>query len=941
MNVDLLSFQIKALRNLLVNVTEAQGTYQRTKVPQVVSMQAPTGAGKTIMMAALIESIFTGYSDNDGSYFEEKPNSIFVWLSDSPELNEQSKDKIEFKTTKLVLGQCETITEESFDKEMLEDGRIYFLNTQKISRSGNLTRRSDSRQFTIWETLENTIREKSDRLYFIIDEAHRGAKTKREAGTDTTIMQRFIKGYEYSYDGAPRKMPPMPVVIGMSATAARFNELIGNTNSTLYKCVTTADEVRSSGLLKDRIVITYPDDPTRNNDMVLLEAATEEWDKKRRHWNQYCKEQKSAHVDPVFVIQVSPGSGSQISDTNLEDVIAKIEEKLGKKFAHGEVVHCFGNAAALTINGLNIPHENASDIVNNHKIKVVLFKEALSTGWDCPRAETMMSFRRAADATYIAQLLGRMIRTPLQCRILRDDFLNDVKLYLPYFDKDTVTDVVNELQNAEGGEIPTQINGESLAEPYNTIWTVHTRKPKAPQPHPDQLTMEEFLKTSQENPGGASITVSAPKNNIPITMVVPPVHEGNCPAKESAPVPGYAHSVQKPTEKQQPLIQIVDRQGVIKFINEQGFLTYFVRQERINDYLKSLLDLVTLLSFEEIYITGPRDIKKDVVNMIRAYVEKLHDDGLYKQFERNVLQFKLSVQIFDVFGKTLKNNKDDEILLFSETDLDRQVRNANAKMGAYGFPNAYAQSYYDEDNPNDCKIDCVLFAADDDCMEKLSVYAKEKFHELTTKYRLYMVNRSENCKKKYHDILADSSVVSEQLFSIPENIAVREDPNGVEYDNHLFAREENGIAKIKLNGWESELIKAESQRPDFVCWLRNPSRVSWALCLPYEMGGEQKSFYPDFIIVREIPNIGYVLDILEPHGEQYADNLAKAKALAKYAIKESRIGRIQLIRKSSNAMGQSQFKRLELTDPLIRERVLNANNDDELKNIFSQDGVIE
>ena len=198
MRVSLLSFQVKMVRSLRMNLSEAQGSYQRTKTPQVISMQAPTGAGKTIMMAALIESVYAGYNANDGLVFEEQPNAIFVWLSDSPELNEQSKDKIEYKTTKLVLGQCETITEESFDKEMLEDGRIYFLNTQKIGRSGNLTKHSDHRQYTIWETLENTIREKSDHLFFIIDEAHRGAKTKEQSGKDTTIMQRFIKGYHYS-----------------------------------------------------------------------------------------------------------------------------------------------------------------------------------------------------------------------------------------------------------------------------------------------------------------------------------------------------------------------------------------------------------------------------------------------------------------------------------------------------------------------------------------------------------------------------------------------------------------------------------------------------------------------------------------------------------------------------------------------------------------------
>ena len=938
MNVTLISFQVKMLRSLRLNLAEAQGSYQRTKVPQVISMQAPTGAGKTIMMSALIESVYAGYASNDGLVYEEQPNAIFVWLSDSPELNKQSKDKIEFKTTKLVLGQCETITEESFDKEMLEDGRIYFLNTQKISRNGNLTRHSDRRQYTIWETLENTIREKSDHLFFIIDEAHRGAKTKREAGTDTTIMQRFIKGYQYSGG----TMPPMPVVIGMSATAARFNELIGDTTSTLHKCIMTADEVRSSGLLKDRIVITYPDDPTKNNDMVLLEAATEEWDKKCRRWNQYCSEQKSARVDPVFVIQVCSGSGKRISDTNLEDVISKIEEKLGIQFSAGEVVHCFGSETTLNINGLVIPHVNASDIVDNHKIKVVLFKEALSTGWDCPRAETMMSFRRAVDATYIAQLLGRMIRTPLQSHILRDDFLNDVKLYLPYFDKDTVAEVVNELQNAEGGEIPTQINGESLAEPTYTSWTVHTHISTKLPPHPNQLTMQEFLETSQENPGEASITVPAPTNNIPITMVVPAVHEENSAPQKPFPAAVTANFVQTPIEEQQAIFPEIDRQGVIKYINEQGFRTYFVRQERINDYLKSLLDLVTLLVAQGIYQNGHAKTKNDVVKMIRDYIDQLHSNGTYQDYAEKVLQFKLSVQVFDAFGKAINNNSKN-IFVKSESDLDRQLRNADAKMGRYGFHNAYGQQYIDFENPNQCKIDCILFAADEACMEKLLAYAKQKFYELTSSqdYRRQIANSSESCKKKYHDILADGSKVSEQIFSIPEDIVVREDPNGIDYYNHLLAREENGIAKIKLNGWESELIEAESQRPDFVCWLRNPSRVSWALCLPYEMGGEQKSFYPDFIIVRKAPDSGYVLDILEPHGDQYADNLAKAKALAKYAKDEIRFGRIQLIHKSENAMGQSQFKRLELTQYEIRERVLKANNDDELKNIFSQDGVIE
>ena len=76
----------------------------------------------------------------------EQPDAIFVWLSDSPQLNEQSKQKFDLKADRIRLNQCIIIEDESFDKEMLEDGNIYFLNTQKLGVSGNLGKRSDTRQ---------------------------------------------------------------------------------------------------------------------------------------------------------------------------------------------------------------------------------------------------------------------------------------------------------------------------------------------------------------------------------------------------------------------------------------------------------------------------------------------------------------------------------------------------------------------------------------------------------------------------------------------------------------------------------------------------------------------------------------------------------------------------------------------------------------------------
>lgn len=951
MKVNLISFQDKAVKDLRVDIADALDNYRRRKKTQVVSLQAPTGAGKTIIAAGLIEDIYFGSTLADGTTFDEQPEAIFVWLSDSPELNAQSKQKIELKTSKLRFGQCVTIAEDSFDMEMLEDGHVYFLNTQKISRNGKLTQHSDDRQYTIWETLDNTIQNKADRLYFIIDEAHRGAKSKREAGTDTTIMQRFIKGYEYTENGIRRKMRAMPVILGISATSERFNTLVGNiTNVGLQKYVITADDVRSSGLLKDRIVITYPEDPDKNNDIVLLEAAVEEWLKKCKRWYQYTSEQHYANVDPVLVVQVCQGHNGALSDTNLEDVLTKIEEKVSTPFKHGEVAHCFGEGTTLELNGLTIPHVKASEIADDHKIKVVFFKEALSTGWDCPRAETMMSFAVRNDPTYIAQLLGRMVRTPLQMRVMRDEFLNDVKLYLPHFNKDTVKKVVEELQSNEGGEIPTEINGESLEEPTYVTWTVHTpRHVRQVEPDPNQIDLFDHMPensvaamtpadtpvtetASPQAPAASSSTGVGAPEYIPPRSVTVPVPSGG---QQSAPVVPTEHILQG---KQLEMIPEFDRVEIIDFINAKGYLNYLVRQDRINDYLKSLLDLATLLTHNVIYQNARDEVIDDIVGLIRSYIEELHRTGRYDALADQVLQFKLSVQVFDPFGKALQENYFNNFTLMSETDLDRQVRNADARLGRYGFPNIYGSRYFDEANPNAHKIDCVLFAADESCRAKLGEYAKNKLREFSGKYRVAVANKSDACKRKYREIMADSAVVSEQIFAIPENIYVKEDPDGKEYENHLLAAPDTGIARIKLNGWEADLIDEEARRSDFVCWLRNPAKASWALCLPYDINNEKKSFYPDFLIVRSDPAVDYVVDILEPHGNQYADNLPKAKALAAYAKAEERIGRIQLIHKVAGVGNKSRFVRLDLTDISVRDKVLRAISNEELDHIFETDG---
>lgn len=952
MKVELFPFQKRALGDIRMKTAEAMGSYHRTHAPQVVSFTAPTGAGKTIIMSALIESIIYG----DDTYAEQ-PNAIIVWLSDSPQLNEQSKLKIDSKADKIRLSQCVTVSEESFDRETFEDGHIYFLNTQKLSVSSKLTKNGDGRSYTIWETLANTVREKSDRLYFIIDEAHRGMQG-REASKATTIMQKFIKGSDRDH------IPPMPVVIGMSATTQRFNALVEGTSSTIHKSIVTADEVRASGLLKDRIVITYPEASAVNNDMAILQAAADDWKEKWEHWTQYCFEQHYAYVNPILIIQVLNGTGGKLTDTNLDDCIAKIEERTGFKLENGQVVHTFGGTtASLTVNGLEVRYEEPSRIADDRNIRVVFFKENLSTGWDCPRAETMMSFKHANDATYIAQLLGRMVRTPMQMHIQVDDVLNDVHLYLPYFNEETVKDVVEALQSTEGGDIPTDIYGEFLSGKRFETLTVKPKK-KTQTSIPGQMTLDVFTNQVTETPAPAASTdtQSSPapvqqQAQIPdaagttatqsaATFQQSSVDNAHAAQSDVAPAAGTqlsAASEPAAASESQPEEEpdLFDREAVMKFINDAGLLSYNVRALRINDYLKSLYRMAHLLSMSKLHREAIREVQDEIVQMIHGYMEDLRAKGKYDDLVQQVKQFKLATQIFDAFGETVDNYSVHDMFTTTDTDIERQFQIADVKLGREGIGMAYGNKYGDFSNLTAFKVDVILFVADEDCMNRLHAYAENRFHGLNDDYRRYIATiDSEKIRREYDSIVSDGDVVSKHNFRLPETIQVPHEAGGKEYRDHLFVSETTGTAKLKLNGWEAELIETEERRPDFVCWIRNPSKGSWALCIPYEIDGEIKPTYPDFIVVRKDDRVGYVIDILETHSPDFKDNLGKAKGFAEYARQNPGVGRIQLIRMSKDALGKNQFRRLDMYRPAIRDKVSHAINTDELDHIFDTDGVI-
>ena len=549
--------------------------------------------------------------------------------------------------------------------------------------------------------------------------------------------------------------------------------------------------------------------------------------------------------------------------------------------------------------------------------------------------------------------------------------MNDVHLYLPYFNKDTVKDVVEALQSTEGGDIPTDIYGEPLSGKKFETLTVRPKKKKEEQQIPGQMTLFDVFSGQNTGEQQSAEATSEPTGNT--TPIAQPQSTGGeaqqaetpersqtqpstdtTPPAQSTPVTPQSSGMATPSENNtagsQQAVQtetseeedLFDREEVMKFINDAGLLSYDVRALRINDYLKSLYKMAHLLTMSKLHREAIREVQDEIVEMIHSYVEGLKADGKYDDLVQQVKQFKLATQIFDAFGETVDNYSVHDLFTTTDIDIERQFQIADVKLGREGIGVVYGNKYGDLSDLTAFKIDVILFVADENCMNRLHTYAEDRFHGLNDDYRRYIATiNSEKIRRDYDSIVSDGDVVSKHNFRLPETIQVPHEAGGKEYRDHLFVSDTTGTAKLKLNGWEADLIAEEEKRQDFVCWIRNRSRASWALCIPYEINGEIKPTYPDFIIVREDERLGYVIDILEPHSADFKDNLGKAKGFAEYARQNPGVGRIQLIRMGKDAAGRNQFRRLDMYKTAIREKVSCAINTDELDHIFDTDGVIE
>lgn len=774
MKFELKDFQVTSARSILTKLGQARESVAQNELEAIV-LSAPTGSGKTITVAAVIDWMFGG---TDG--IPARPNTTFLWLSDSPELNAQSKGKLLAACDHVPFHRMVTVESDSFDAERLKPGYVYFINTQLLGKDKLLTKRGDKKAFTFWETVANTVGASPQDLVLIIDEAHRGTSVTDRARKP--IMQKFVTGSEV--DG----LPAIPLVLGMSATPQRFTELLGNTTRTQRPVNISPEMVRESGLLKDLIVVTNPRSKTQS-DLTLLESAADRWKHFSELWAAYCEREKVAPlVRPILVVQVEDGRENLLTRTPLHDVVRVLERAMGQ-LGDDEVVHCFQDKAELQFGGRRIRHIDASRIQETPGVKVVLFKTALTTGWDCPRAEVMMSFRRAQDPTSIAQLVGRMIRTPLARRIESDEVLNTVDLFLPHYDSDALEGVLARLrspdeQDSAATDVATKVGEYARNALYSDV---------------------------------------------------------------------FAHLERLPT--------------------------YSVNRAPKMSEVKRALRLAGLLVHEGIEAEADERLRERLTKRLNELAERYAaEDAEWAKTVRaggeiEVDVTSVAVGLMNVAGKRTTR------LVLSDENVDHLFESAGRLLAVgEGLHRTYWKRFHDRSRPSQAKLELFALMQRPETLVSVETLAKEEFDRMWESHRSAIRKLPTGERARFQRLLQSSGKAVVHEWELPEKIVERKGPQ--KWEKHLFIDAEEQF-ETDLNTWEVDFIKWAMEQKDFYCWLRNPDRRDWALCIPYEMGGE-RPFYPDFVLIRRTAN-GFEVDVLEPHDDSRLDTWAKVKGMARFA----------------------------------------------------------
>lgn len=313
-------------------------------------LSAPTGAGKTVLVCKFIDD-----------YLDENPDTVFLWLCPGAGgLHKQSEDSFKEVTSGIPYGDVY-----DFITEPDPRGGVYFINWDKINKKSNVVLREGEHKDLMARVL--ACHNNGIDIFMFIDEEHKYKDTADE----------YIGNIQPKH------------ILRISATPISkgdFNEIISDDE------VIGAELIAAGISINEGVSKAIEENNKLDDDLLLLDLA----DKKRKEI-QLKYDELGLNIRPLVLIQFPNGS---------EDWIKRVKralEDLGYPETSGLVASWFSG---------NHPDKPEEIKKLNGQYAFLLFKQAIATGWDCPRAKILVKLREGGTERFNIQTVGRIRRMP-------------------------------------------------------------------------------------------------------------------------------------------------------------------------------------------------------------------------------------------------------------------------------------------------------------------------------------------------------------------------------------------------------------------------------------------------------------------------------------------------------------------------------------------------
>ena len=381
-----LKYQQKAVAELIEKSITLLNTAKRG---EKLIFKAPTGSGKTVMAFDMLSQVVEELRQGVKSDYREV---AFIWIAPN-KLHEQSYMKMKHFFDETRVLRPVMYDELDHTDGYIHAGEILFVNWESINKENAIMVRESEQNKSLFEITRRTQEEHNLPIVVIIDEEH--LFWSKTADKSAQVLKNINPKLEIRISATPK------------------------TQSYNVVNVQREDVVREE-MIKECVILNPDLDDRGQNELQLNEMLI---DKALARRNQIAEAYKRLGVDinPLLLIQL-PNDTSETLTVEDQKIIEQVKSVLDVKYD----IKTENQRLAIWLSKIK---ENLDGLEEKNSLTdVLLFKQAIALGWDCPRAAVLLIFRKLNSNEFTIQTVGRILRMPEQ-HFYSDSLLNKGYVY--------------------------------------------------------------------------------------------------------------------------------------------------------------------------------------------------------------------------------------------------------------------------------------------------------------------------------------------------------------------------------------------------------------------------------------------------------------------------------------------------------------------------------